>query len=146
MAKRILICGGRDFGNMQGVEQGTSLYEERKKQYQFILSYLDSLFPVDEEDESSWLPPSGTCIISGKATGADSAGADWAILNYTLLEEYPADWKKYGKRAGFIRNTQMLNEGKPDLVIAFPGGRGTAMMVRLALMAGVEVIEVPYDG
>jgi hypothetical protein len=37
----------------------------------------------------------------------------------------------------------MLVEGKPDLVVAFPGGRGTAGMMRLAKAANVEVIEVP---
>ena len=52
---------------------------------------------------------------------------------------YPADWDKHGKAAGPIRNKQMIDEGKPDLVIAFPGGRGTAGAVRLAKFAGVTV-------
>jgi predicted Rossmann-fold nucleotide-binding protein len=46
-------------------------------------------------------------------------------------EDYPADWTKHGKSAGFVRNKQMLEEGKPDVVIAFPGGTGTAMMIKL---------------
>ena len=54
---------------------------------------------------------------------------------------FPADWDKYQKRAGFIRNSQMLNEGKPHAVAAFPGGVGTRMMVGLARRAGVPVRE-----
>ena len=56
--------------------------------------------------------------------------------------EYPAPWKRFGPSAGGIRNQQMLDEGKPDLVVAFPGGKGTADMVRRAENAGVKVIKV----
>ena len=52
-----------------------------------------------------------------------------------------ADWEKHGKAAGPKRNKRML-EWKPDLVVAFPGGKGTANMVQQARQAGVEVIEV----
>lgn len=52
-----------------------------------------------------------------------------------------ADWSKYGKAAGPMRNQKMLDEYKPDLVVALPGGRGTADMVSRARVAGVEVIE-----
>ena len=55
---------------------------------------------------------------------------------------YRADWEGLGRKAGPIRNQQMLDEGKPDLVVAFPGGRGTANMMRIAREAGIEVIEV----
>jgi UDP-N-acetylmuramoylalanine-D-glutamate ligase len=58
------------------------------------------------------------------------------------LEVYPADWKLHGKSAGHIRNQQMLDESKPDIVIAFPGGRGTANMIKRAKKAGVEVFQV----
>jgi hypothetical protein len=81
-------------------------------------------------------------IIAGGARGADSLAADWAAVNNTNYKEYPAQWEKYGRRAGYLRNKQMLDEGKPELVIAFPGGVGTRMMVQLAKTAGVEVIEV----
>ena len=47
-----------------------------------------------------------------------------------------------GKRAGPLRNQRMLDEGKPDLVVAFPGGGGTKDMVRRAVKAGVSVHEV----
>lgn len=61
---------------------------------------------------------------------------------YTV-ESYPADWKRYGRAAGPIRNRQMLEEGKPDLIIAFHSNlaesRGTANMVKIARKAGIEV-------
>jgi hypothetical protein len=53
-----------------------------------------------------------------------------------------AEWETLGRKAGPIRNERMLTEGKPDLVVAFPGGRGTAHMTRLAREAGVEVVEI----
>jgi len=58
---------------------------------------------------------------------------------------FPADWGKYSKSAGYIRNKQMLAEGKPDLVVAFPGGKGTANMVKLAKLANIPIhtIDVP---
>ena len=51
--------------------------------------------------------------------------------------EMPADWTKHGKAAGPIRNQKMLDEC-PDLVVAFPGGKGTADMVRRAMKAGID--------
>jgi len=53
-----------------------------------------------------------------------------------------ANWRTHGKAAGPIRNQQMLDEGRPHLVVAFPGGTGTADMVRRAKAAGVPVMEV----
>ena len=83
-----------------------------------------------------------TCIIHGMARGADALAGAYAQHWQLDVDEYPADWNKYGKGAGYIRNKQMLDEGKPDLVVAFPGGKGTAMMIKLAKEAGTPVIEV----
>jgi predicted polyphosphate/ATP-dependent NAD kinase len=79
--------------------------------------------------------------ISGNARGADQLGEQWAKNHGFPVEVYPADWETHGRAAGVIRNQQMLETGV-DLLIAFPGGRGTADMVRRARKAGVEVIEV----
>jgi len=49
----------------------------------------------------------------------------------------------HGRAAGPVRNAQMLAEGKPDFVVAFPGGRGTADMCKQARARGVKVVEVP---
>ena len=60
-------------------------------------------------------------------------------------EEYPAEWGKYGRGADYKRNIQMLKEGDPDLVLAFPGGRGTENMIAEAKKAGVPVILADID-
>jgi hypothetical protein len=81
-------------------------------------------------------------VIHGAARGADSLAGDWAQQRKVTCTAYPADWRGYGPKAGYLRNGQMLREGRPDMVIAFPGGRGTANMVQQARAAGVPVIEV----
>lgn len=80
-------------------------------------------------------------VIHGGARGADSlAGAIAREVGVKVLV-FPADWERNGNRAGPIRNQQMLDEGKPDVVLAMPGGAGTADMVRRSKAAGVTVIE-----
>lgn len=82
-------------------------------------------------------------VIHGAAGGADELAACWACDNRVAWLSYPPDWRTHGKAAGPIRNTRMLAEGKPDMVLAFPGGRGTANMIAQARAAGVPTIEVP---
>jgi len=118
---RILVCGGRDFAD-----------------YRLLAKTLDAM-TIDEGD---MLPRRGTVIIHGGAPGADSLADQWAVVNWTKFEEYRADWAKHGRRAGPIRNSEMLKKGRPDIVVAFPGGRGTADMVAKARAAGVEVRKV----
>lgn len=139
---RILVCGGRKFGDLKTVKRGTPLWHERVAEYRTVFRTLDSMFPSDADDMTTWLPPPDTVIISGAGTGADTVALDWAVVNWVQFLEFPADWKKLGNAAGPIRNQQMIDEGKPDLVIAFPGGVGTADMVRRARKAGVAVREV----
>lgn len=114
---RVLVCGGRDFNDYEKMEWALSPF----------------------------LNPEVTTIIHGAARGADSLAGRWAEEHGVPVEVYPADWDKYGKRAGYIRNVQMLNEGKPDVVLAMPGGKGTEMMVMLAEKAGVEVIKIKKE-
>jgi hypothetical protein len=86
-----------------------------------------------------------TLVIAGGARGADAMAEWWAKAAGVPRDVYQADWTGLGRKAGPIRNQRMLDEGKPDLVVAFPGGRGTADMVRRCREAGVEIIEVTYD-
>jgi hypothetical protein len=81
-------------------------------------------------------------IIHGGAKGADMLAEKWAVYNGVRHQKFAADWAAHGPAAGPIRNRRMLVEGKPDVVIAFPGGRGTADMVWQARDAGVEVVVV----
>ena len=83
-----------------------------------------------------------TAIAEGGAQGADEHAEEWAMMRGIDCQTYNADWSKHGRAAGPIRNGFMLQEFEPNAVIAFPGGRGTADMVRRAKAAGVRVIEV----
>lgn len=83
-----------------------------------------------------------TEIIEGGATGADFLARRFGDFKNIPVRTFDADWKKHGTAAGPIRNRQMLEEGKPDLVVAFPGGRGTANMIEQARAAGVKVLEI----
>ena len=80
-------------------------------------------------------------LIHGEARGADFIAAEIARALGWQVWSYPADWEAHGKGAGPIRNQQMLDEGQPDLVMAFPlpQSRGTWDMVRRAEWAGVKV-------
>src|SRR3990167_8220903 len=82
-----------------------------------------------------------TLLIEGGAAGADRLAREWAESLGILVETVPAEWDKWGKAAGAIRNRVMLQKA-PDLVIAFAGCRGTADMMRQARAAGVPVIEI----
>lgn len=109
----VLVCGGRS-------------YRDRDALY----AALDGLVPAP------------THIIAGAAPGADTLAAEWACDRGITPGAFYADWEMYGNAAGPMRNQQMLDDGKPNLVVAFTGGRGTADMVRRAKAAGVRVIEV----
>lgn len=85
------------------------------------------------------------CIIHGAARGADTLAAEWASLANVPVKAYPANWERDGVAAGPIRNRLMLLDGKPDFVIAFPGGLGTADMVKIARDAGIQVMECEKD-
>ena len=112
---RVLVCGGRD-------------YSDAQREW----AVLDKLHAESGID----------VIIEGGANGADKHARTWALLNRLALETFEADWENQGSFAGPMRNTRMLAEGKPDLVVAFPGRRGTADMVRKARKAGVQVVEI----
>jgi predicted Rossmann-fold nucleotide-binding protein len=132
---RILVCGGRDFGNLgQVMRQGTMsgpAFEKAKREYEFIHRKLNEL-ARDGVD----------VVMTGGAAGVDIAAENWAAMNWIFCPVFKADWHAHGKAAGPIRNQKMIDEGKPDLVIAFPGGRGTADMVRRARVAKIKVIEI----
>lgn len=118
---RILICGSRTWKDSAAIEGALFDY---------------GIHRVIETHDTEHLT-----VIEGGANGADKIAGEIAQKNDWKLKVYPADWQRYGKAAGFIRNSQMLHDGKPDLVLAFWDGksRGTAMMIELAEKAGVEV-------
>ncbi len=112
---RALVCGGRDFNDTGAVFAA--------------LDAIHAETPI-------------SLIIQGGARGADHAADLWAYDRGAARLEFRADWVAHGKGAGPRRNQTMLEAGKPDIVVAFPGGKGTADMVRRAKLAGVAVREV----
>jgi hypothetical protein len=108
----VLVCGGRDF-----------------KDFVYVSKVL-----------SNCLPHRPTHILTGGCRGADKLAQQWAELAEIPFSTYAADWDAYGKAAGPKRNQAMLDDCQPDLVVAFPGGKGTADMVRRAHAEGVAVL------
>jgi hypothetical protein len=96
--------------------------------WQTVGSQLDALKPA--------------LVIHGGATGADSLAGKWAEQHGVPCRVEFADWSTHGRAAGPIRNQKMLDEYAPDLVLAFPGGRGTEDMKRRARAKGVPVKEI----
>lgn len=111
---KVLVCGGRKFNDAMTL--GAWLGGIHKKQ------------GID-------------LLIEGGAPGADTMAKAFAIWANIPVKTFPADWSRHGPAAGPLRNRQMLEEGKPDLVVAFEGGKGTANMVKQARDAGVRVLE-----
>lgn len=114
---KVLICGGRSFYNER-------LFNET----------MDKLIAATTPF---------TCIVHGGAPGADSLADRYARRHSIDVKVYKADWTSYGRFAGPMRNEKMLDDN-PDieLVIAFPGGFGTADMVKKAKKRKIIVLEI----
>jgi predicted Rossmann-fold nucleotide-binding protein len=110
LMKRILVCGGRNYNNVG-------------QAWRVLAKY------VGHDD----------IVIEGGANGADSLANQFCREHGIAVAVVPANWGFYDKRAGALRNSWMLRLN-PDLVIAFPGGSGTANMIAQAKAAKVEVI------
>lgn len=111
---RLLVCGGRDFS-------------DRGRVYRALDAVNAAGRGVD-------------VIVHGDARGADALARDWAGERKVAQAVFPADWSSHGRAAGPIRNQVMIDVGRPDAVLAFPGGRGTADMVARCRRHGVAVI------
>ena len=108
MVKRVVIAGCRDYNN----------YDEAKEYIDFCLSNIRK--------------ENNIVIVSGGARGADAIGERYAKENGFKVEKYPADWDRYGRRAGPRRNKRMAEVG--DYVICFWDGKssGTKSMIKYA--------------
>ncbi len=119
----VIVCGGRSYSDRD-----------------FLFARLDELAAAH----------SGVVVFEGGAAGADSLAKEWAGARRQRCQTFSADWKKHGKGAGPVRNSEMLAEllvcshgtdGREarQMVVAFPGGRGTGDMVGKAKKADVDV-------
>lgn len=111
---RILVCGGTDF-------------TDAKRMALVLDAAIDRLDLTE--------------IVQGGAPGADFLALQWAIGRGIPHLDFEADWRHFGNAAGPMRNKAMLEETKPDLVLAFSGHEGTLNMKVQAAQAGVKVID-----
>lgn len=95
---RFVICGGRS-------------YTDAAKMYAVLQPICDE-FPKAR-------------FAQGGAFGADLLARQWLRKRGYPCRTFYADWRAHGKKAGPMRNRQMLEGFQPDVVIAFPGGKGT---------------------
>lgn len=122
---KLLVCGGRDYDNRD-----------------WMFTYLDQ-FVLDQ----AGLGFRVKLLINGYQRGADKLADAWAVSRRVQPVRCPALWDDpplgWGKSAGMIRNDAMLML-KPDQAIAFPGGDGTANMVKILKKARIPVIELDH--
>lgn len=119
----IIVCGGRSYNDPNRVGQVLWGLEDARGR----LCIRHGACPPDKDGNP----------------GADELADRWCTINDHTVDPCFAEWTRYGPAAGPIRNAAMLVKlPKVELVVAFPGGDGTADMVRRARKAGVEVMEV----
>jgi hypothetical protein len=113
----LLVCGGRDYNDWPHVYR--------------VLWRVAVTYGVSR-------------LVHGAARGADSLAAHWAAQTGVKAQDYPANWYPDGKTldrgAGHKRNQLMLDMERPDIVVAFPGGPGTANMVDRAIRFGTPIV------
>lgn len=101
---KIIVAGSRDFNN-----------------YRLLEAKLDFFIPTDRQVQ----------IVSGTAQGADQLGEKYAEKRSLSVQRFPADWGKYGKRAGYIRNDQMARYASHAVIFWDGSSKGTASMIEL---------------
>lgn len=120
MGMKVLVCGGRENDDRNGVW--------------FYLATLNRKSHI-------------SLVIDGMGGDTDNHAAAWAAAQGIPSMRFPAHWGHFKSKgnpraAGPVRNGWMLEFGRPDLVLAFPGGTGTANMVAQARARLVQVIEI----
>ena len=113
---RVIVAGGRNFQKTVAAEAWL----------------VDLLFKIP-----------ATEVVCGGAKGADQFGKEVAIKYDIPVQEFPAQWELFGKKAGYLRNAEMANYA--DACILFPGGKGTEMMCTLAKNRNLLLFEYPQE-
>lgn len=125
---KVLVTGSRDWPNSDG---GKGII------YCGLADAIKCHYYPDKPKREDIL------IIHGGARGADEIADEWARERFVPTKVYIPDWQGQGKKAGILRNQQMLDENPDiDLVIAFwkNKSKGTAHMINYAKKAGKKVI------
>lgn len=132
---KVLVCGGRTFGvpvsvDAQDEPRAKRQAADERAMMKRVLDGVHTQYGI-------------SLIIQGEAKGADAYAKEWALVMGVHVLCFPAQWARDGRGAGPKRNQEMLERGKPDLVVAFPGRAGTRDMVKKAEAAGVPVLKHP---
>lgn len=121
----ILVCGDRHWKDREMIERE--------------ITAVQSEFDVDNDE---------VVIVEGEANGADKMARQYAVQVGIPVHPYPAQWSRFGRSAGPIRNQWMLDEEHPDLVLAFhddlANSSGTADMIEKAEKAGIPVRKIHH--
>lgn len=112
---RVMICGPRDFW-----------------------SYFRVYCVVLRLTIEFWDEGYNLIIVQGEAKGVDTFAKRAAHYLGLGVESFPADWKKYGRAAGNVRNDEMLDT-RPDIVVAIGTGRGTQHAIDGAIKRDIPV-------
>jgi hypothetical protein len=124
---RVIIAGGRErpYGYVYGytIKQMRDYVTIAMREAGYWAAY-----PSPEGDVEATISE----VVSGCASGIDKLGEDWAVNNYVPIKRFPADWQRYGKSAGFIRNVQMAEYAGALVAIWDGRSRGTWNMIQEA--------------
>lgn len=148
---RVAVTGGRTWGRIPVDTPPHAMAAARVKanaEHRRLNEALDEIHAATPIAE----------LIHGDCRGADRFAAEWAGRRGIRVTPFPVDWdnidlpgarirrngrgKFYDATAGYRRNLRMLIEGAPELVIAFPGGNGTAHMTAQALKRDIAVLRI----
>lgn len=115
---KLIVAGGRNFDN-----------------YSLLSNKLDKILEKTYEDIE---------IVSGKAKGADSLGERYAKDRGLKVAEFPADWNRYGKSAGYRRNSEMADYATHCVCFWDGISRGTEHMINLAKNKNLKLRVIYY--
>lgn len=136
---KVLVCGGRTYEDSDTLSLVLDTIHVSVGIERIIHGDAGKFYDYP----SHYSVPEGA--LPGFWVGADKLAGQWARRRGVSESFHKADWKKYGRKAGPIRNQYMLDHHQPDLVVAFPGGRGTADMVKRAKAGGYKVYQVAEE-
>lgn len=108
--RRVLVFGGWDFGDAKAIDE--------------------ALKPFGRD----------IAIVHGDCSDADRLAGAWARRNGICEIKIPANFTYYGSPGGPIRNKWLIHWVRPQIAVAFPGGKGTADMAQKLEAAGIQVI------
>jgi len=124
----ILVTGGRNFGvgNTREVEALWEVLDRLQREGNIVV------------------------VRHGGCSGADSVADAWAKAHDVPVDVMPADWAKFGRAAGPMRNSDMVSktvvtDGRRVCVVAYPGGRGTEDCRAKATSGGLEIVKVRVE-